>query len=100
VSDAARRWLASYIATTRTPKGQRVAAARIERYLAPFMGSKQFARVDGSDLRYYRLWLEGKGISLTMVWRVLSDARCLCRWAEDEGLVERSLFPRRVMPRL
>lgn len=37
---------------------------------------------------------------MTTVWHVLSDARCLFRWAEDEGLVDRSPFPRRVMPRL
>jgi integrase len=31
---------------------------------------------------------------------VLSDVRCLFNWCEDAGLVERSPFPRRVMPRL
>jgi integrase len=100
VRDAALRWLASYIATTRTEKGQCLARARVGKYLTPFIGSKQLVRVQGSDVRAYRLWLEGRGISMTTVWHVLSDARCLFRWAEDEGLVDRSPFPRRVMPRL
>lgn len=34
------------------------------------------------------------------VAHVLSDVRCLFNWCEDAGLVERSPFPRRVMPRL
>jgi integrase len=37
---------------------------------------------------------------VTSVWHVLSDVRCLLNWCADAGLIERSPFPRRVMPRL
>jgi integrase len=100
VAEAAKRWLAQYIATTRAPQGQRLAAVRVAKYLAPLLGTEQLVRVTGAEIRAYRLHLEGQGITRTTEWHVLSDVRCLCRWAEDEGLVERSPFPRRVMPRL
>lgn len=48
VEDASRRWLASYIATTRTGKGPRLAAARVDKYLKPFMGGKRI----GPGARY------------------------------------------------
>src|SRR5262249_34003423 len=100
VAQVAKRWLESYLATTRTPKGQRISQYRVERYLNPFLGLKPIARVKGEDVRGYRLWLEEQGISMTTVWHILSDARCLFRWAEDAGYIERSPLPRRVMPRL
>lgn len=100
VEQVAKRWLATYLATTRTEKGQRLSQVRVRKYLAAFMGSRPVTRVKPDDVRAYRLWLEEQGISMTTVWHVLSDARCLFRWAEDAGYVERSPFPRRVMPRL
>jgi integrase len=48
----------------------------------------------------YRVWLEGRGICLQTVKHILSDARCLFRWAEDSDYVERSPFPRRLMPKI
>jgi integrase len=70
-------------------------------YLVPFMGHMLLERLNGEDVRAYRLWLERTTkLSLCSVWHVLSDCRCLLNWCEDAGLVERSPFPRRVMPRL
>ena len=58
-------------------------------------------RVTREDVRSFRLWLQSRfSLSVTSVWRVRSDVRCLFNWCEDAGLVERSPFPRRVMPRL
>ena len=58
-------------------------------------------RVTREDVRSFRLWLQSRfSLSVTSVWHVLSDVRCLFNWCEDAGLVERSPFPRRVMPRL
>ena len=34
------------------------------------------------------------------VSHLLADARCMFRWCEDAGLVNRSPFPRRLMPRI
>jgi len=100
VEQAAKRWLAAYVATSRTPKGQRLSQVRVERYLNAFMGMKPVTLVRQDDLRNYRLWLEEQRISMTTVWHILSDARCFFHWAEETGYVERSPFPRRVMPRL
>jgi integrase len=100
VITAARRWLASYIATARTETGQKLAAVRVEKYLARYFAYKQLTRVTSSDVRSYRLWLEGEGVSRMTVAHVLSDLRCFLRWCEDDGLLERSPFPRRIMPRI
>jgi integrase len=61
--------------------------------------------IDGDSIRAYRLWLEkqkiGEGtISANTVTRVLSDLRAFLNWAADSGRIERSPFPRRVMPRI
>ena len=88
-----------YVATARPASGQK-AAQRVRDYLVPCLGMKPVARLTKDDLRGYRIWLEGRGISPQTVVNVLSDARCLFRWAEDSGYIERSPFPRRLMPRI
>ena len=65
------------------------------------MGHVLLGRVTQEDIRAYRLWLERKTtLGPTSVWHVLSDCRCLLNWSESAGLIDRSPFPRRVMPRL
>ncbi len=65
------------------------------------MGHMPLEQVNREDVRAYRLWLERTTkLSVCSIWHVLSDCRCLLNWCEDAGLVERSPFPRRVMPRL
>src|SRR5678815_3715248 len=71
VAQVAKRWLASYLATTRTPKDQRLAKVRVEKYLSRFLGLKPIARVRSEDLRNYRLWLEDQGISMQTVAHLL-----------------------------
>lgn len=100
VADAAKRWLQQYIATARNEKQQETAAARVRLYLVPFFRASLLHKVSREHLRSYRLWLEKHDISITTVWHILSDARCFLNWAEDAGLVDRSPFPRRIMPRL
>jgi len=39
-------------------------------------------------------------LSPQSVKHVLSDLRCILNWCEDSGLVERSPFPRRVLPKI
>ncbi len=94
-------WLERYVATTRNPKGQRLARTRFERYLAPRLGHVLLGRLTGDDVREFRLWLEKPGrLRPYTVTHVLSDLRCLLRWAVSSGLIERSPFPARVMPRI
>jgi integrase len=72
----------------------------VRKYLMPHLGMKPVAKVTKDDLRAYRVWLEDRGICLQTVKHILSDARCLFRWAEDSDYVERSPFPRRLMPKI
>ena len=101
VTAVARRWLVSYVRTSRNDQGQRLAEARVRMYLAVAdLGLRPIDRVTGNDLRTYRLWLEEQKISVQTVSHVLADARCMLRWAESEGFLERSPFPRRLLPRI
>lgn len=101
VREAADRWVETYVRTQRTGNGQKLAAQRVRDFFDPFMGHVLLERVTGEDVRAFRLWLERTTrLSMTSVWHVLSDLRCLLNWCADAGLVERSPFPRRVMPRL
>ncbi len=101
VGGACERWLESSVSIGRNEKGQKLAAQRVRAYIEPFFGYMLVERVTREDVRSFRLWLQSRtGLSVTSVWHVLSDVRCLFNWCEDAGLVERSPFPRRVMPRL
>ena len=101
VRQAGERWLASYVETRRTEKGRKLTASRFGQYLEPFMGHMLLERVNGEDVRAYRLWLErNTKLSVTSVWHLLSDCRCMFNWCDEAGLVSRSPFPRRVMPKL
>jgi integrase len=101
VRDAAERWLESYIATTRGARDQKLARRRVEMHLEPFLGHLLLHRLTQENLRAYRLHLERRGrLSPQSVKHVLSDARCLLNWCEDSGLVDRSPFPRRIMPKI
>ncbi len=101
VAQAGERWLQTAVRTGRNEKGQKLTEGRFRQYLAPYLGHMLLAHVTGEDVRAYRLWLEQKTkLSVTSVYHLLSDARCFLNWCEEAGLVERSPFPRRVMPRL
>ncbi len=100
VREAAKRWLSTYIATARNPKGQALAQVRIRKHLEPVIGHLLLSRLTPDHLRRYRLELESRGASLQTVAHVLSDVRCLLRWCEDTGLVNKSPFPRRLLPRI
>jgi integrase len=101
VSAACERWLESCIALGRNEKGQKLAAQRVRTYIEPFFGHMPVERVTREDVRSFRLWLESRfTLSATSVGHVLSDVRSLFNWCEDAGLVEKSAFPRRVMPKV
>ncbi len=101
VTQAAAQWLFTYVATTRNEKGQRLARTRLERYLLLELGDLPLHELTGDHVRQYRLMLESlHTLRPHTVTHVLSDLRCLLRWAEGQGLIERSPFPPRVMPRL
>lgn len=101
LAELGRRWLVTYVATARNRKGQDLACARFVRYVLAWFGGGPIERIDGDGVREFRLWLEReRGLSPGTVIHVLSDLRCLLRWAECSRYLERSPFPDRVMPRI
>jgi integrase len=100
VEQAASGWLTSYVPTARREKDQRLASQRVRDYLVPFLGHLLMERLSREDCRAYRLWLEKRTLSAQSVKHVLSDLRCMLNWAEDSDLVERSPFPRRILPKI
>ena len=59
VAEAADKWLQEYVQSKRpNPKGQRIAAYRVERYLARFFPYRPLAGLKRGDLRRYRVWLD------------------------------------------
>jgi len=75
-------------------------ASRLRCYLEPVLGHKLVAGVTPQDLRQYRLWLEKHDLAPATVKHLLSDARCLLNGCEDSGLILKSPFPRRLMPKI
>jgi len=100
VAEAAERWLKLYVGTARSLKSQRLAKQRVETYLMPALGHYLLEKLRGDHLRGYRLQLEKSSLSVQSVRHILSDARCLLYWCEDAGLVGRSPFPRKILPRV
>jgi integrase len=100
VREVARRWLATYVPTARGEKQVRMSETRMTRYLWRFMGHRPLVGVKSDHLREYRLWLEEHAIKPLTVAHLLSDARCFFNWCVDSGVLERSPFPRRIMPRV
>jgi len=98
--EAAVRWLGSYIATTRNPKGQRLARLRFEKYVLAWR-CVPVGELTGDHIRELRLVLERDWrLSPYTVTHVLSDLRCFLRWSVGAGLIARSPFPDRIMPRI
>jgi len=100
--DAGARWITTYVATTRNPKGQRLAWTRFRSYvLLSNLCHLKPAEIGEDDIRTFRIELERMWeLSPYTVTHVLSDLRCFLRWAVQAGILERSPFPARVMPRI
>jgi integrase/recombinase XerD len=100
INQVAARWIRLYVATARSAKNVGMAAQRVRDYLAPFMGDLPLGAVGPDDVRQYRLYLHGRGLALRTVRHLLTDLRSMLNWAAETGLLPRSPFPRRVMPRI
>src|SRR5262249_3385448 len=101
VNQAAEKWIESYVRTRRAESDHPMAKQRLRDYLAPFMGHMLLSSVTKEDVRAYRLWLERDGrLKPASIKHILSDLRCLMNWAVDIDLLDKSAFPRRVMPKL
>lgn len=100
VRDAAAEWFRTYVPNARGAYGVKQTEARIQRFLEPCLGHLLLHKVGAQDLRGYRLWIEAKGLAPLTVKHLLADARCLLNWAEAAGYIDRSPFPKRIMPRI
>lgn len=98
--ETADRWLRVYVPTARGERDHALAAQRMKTYLLPNVGHMLLRNLKPEHVRSYRLRLEDSNLSPQSVRHVLSDFRCMLNWCEDEGLLDRSPFPRRVMPRV
>lgn len=100
--DAGVRWMRTYVATTRNPKGQRLAWTRFLKYMRfSCLDRDSLQSMSEDDIREFRIELEQMwSLGPYTVTHIMSDLRCLLRWAVGVGLLERSPFPARVMPRI
>ena len=57
-------------------------------------------RLTADHLRAFRLRIERSHLSIQSVRHILSDLRCCLLWCVDTGLLDRSPFPRRLMPKI
>jgi integrase/recombinase XerD len=96
----AARWCKLYVAIRRTPENQKKAHQRLRDYVDPVLGPIPISRVKAGDLRRLRLQLDESGLSPQTVKHILSDVRCLFHWAVDEGYLDKTPFPRGLMPRI
>jgi integrase len=99
VEVAAARWLENYVQMRRRGIGPHLADQRIRDYLNVFMGHRSIDELTKQDVWKYRLWLERRTkLSALTVRHILSDLRCLLNWCEELELLDRSPFPRRLLP--
>lgn len=100
VAELAKEWLETYCKTARGKKSYVTAEQRVRTYFVPYFGPKRVDRLTAQDLRRYRLWLEKFDIAPVTVHHILADARCILNWVEGTGMILRSPFPKRLMPRI
>ena len=101
VRQAAEKWLEGYVRTRRHQRDHGMTRQRLDDYLLEFMGHMLLHQVTKEDVRAYRLWLErGARLKPATVKHILSDLRCLANWCVDADLLDKSPFPRGIMPRL
>ena len=77
----------------------KLARQRLTDYLAPELGALRLQELAPDHLRRYRLALEAHALSPLTVRHILADTRCMLNWCVESGRLERSPFPKRIMPR-
>jgi integrase len=107
VAEFGERWIAEVLPTRRTPAGVKDLASRWHAYIVPRLGSIQVDQVTPGDIRRCRLELEqvispatGRKFKPETVRHCLKYLRAFFSWLEDEGYIEKSPMPSRIMPRI
>jgi integrase len=99
-SQAHERWRTNYVPTRRRPKDQRNTAARWRLHVEPVLGGRLLPKLTGEDIRRCARILGESKLSPRSQAHALADLRCFLNWCVEAGLLDRSPFPRRVMPRV
>jgi len=100
VKDFAERWKDEYIKQQRNQTGRDLVQTRLKRYILPELGRLMLEDVRPEHLRGLRGRLEALELKPLTVKHVLSDARCLFRYAVEAGAMQASPFRGRLMPKI
>ena len=107
VAAMGRRWLETDVRTRRTERGRREAASCFRRFTEPLLGHLRITEVRPDHLRELRIWIEGIGAGSQhrpfkpeTVRHYLKEVRRFLNWLVDAGYLDRSPFPRGIMPRV
>lgn len=100
VESFSKRWLKEYVKQRRNEKGVKLASQRLQDVILPVVGHLSLSAVKTVHLRAVRALGEGEGRGPQTAKHILSDLRCLLRYAVEAG--EISFFPsfRMVMPKI
>ncbi len=101
------RWLSEYVEQRRSEADHKTASYRLHEYVNPVLGALALEAVGVQHLRALRASLERpreernpKKLSPQTVHHLLSDVRCLFRYAVDVGALDRSPWRSSVLPRI
>ena len=101
LAEAYELWRTNYVPTTRGERDQRNLAVRWRLHGEPVLGHKLLAKLTSEDVRRLAGVLTKSGLSPQSQHHVLADVRCMLNWCVEEGNhLDRSPWPRRVMPRI
>jgi integrase len=100
LTEAHEQWRTNYVPTRRREKDQRDTKTRWQLHVEPVLGHKLLVRLTSEDIRKCARTLGESNLSPQSQHHVLADVRCFLNWCVEAGLLDRSPFPRRVMPRV
>lgn len=110
VSEFAVRWMNEWVKQRRNPKGVKLTEQRWMQHIEPAIGSRELAGLTYADLRVLRGGLvgrrrrtplaEGEALKPQTIHHILSDVRCLLRYAVDAGEIVKAPWRRDLMPRI
>lgn len=99
VSDFADRWLKEWVNQRRNAKGVKLTEQRWKQHIKPAIGAIDLVALTYADMRALRTGLDGK-LKPQTVHHILSDVRCLLRYAVDAGEIVKAPWRRDLMPRI
>lgn len=107
VRDAAREWLRVDLPVRRVASGLKAVASSVARHLIPFLGATKLCDLRDDHVREYAAFLArqtdtrtGRTWKPSTVKHALDELRRFLRWCEETGRIDRSPFPRGIMPRI